>query len=221
MIASRLFTWLQGSDFYHDLHQQAVETLPPGNGETWLDVGCGPGLVARLATARGYRVIGIDSDPQMIRAAKRRGEKQRSSARFRIGDVASLPVEAAEVVSAASLLAVLKDKVGGLNALWKCVRPGGKLLVIEPTERMTVENANRVIVNGPPRKRIDGLRLWAAARQGRAVDPGMYDTLGAESVRFVPLLDSLVGAWMIQKNRMSYTGIVTRAAQDAGTSGAA
>lgn len=202
MIASTLFTWLQGSDFYHDLHQQAVETLPPGNGEIWMDVGCGPGLVARLAAARGYRAIGLDTDPQMIRAAERLAKDQRSSASFKIGDVTGLSVQAAEVVSAASLLAVLEDKVSGLNALWKCVRPGGTLLIIEPTEQMTVENANRVIENGVARKRIDGLSRWAAAREGRTVDPGMYDMLGAESVRFVPLLHGLVGAWVIQKKTL-------------------
>ncbi len=221
MIASTLFTWLQGSDFYHDLHQQAVETLPSGNGKIWMDVGCGPGLVARLAANRGYRAIGIDADPQMIRAAKRLAKHQGSSASFKIGEVAGLSVEAAEVVSAASLLAVLEDKVGGLNALWKCVRQGGTLLVIEPTGQMTVENANRVIENGLPRKRIEGLRLWAAARQGRTVDPGMYDTLKAESVRFVPLLHGLVGAWMIQKKGIPYADIFTPAARDAGVIGAA
>ena len=164
-----------------------------------MDVGCGPGLVARLAAMRGYRVTGFDIDPQMIRAAKRLAKHQCSSASFKIGDLANLPVEAAEVVSSASLLAVLEDKIGGLNALWKCVRPGGTLLVIEPTDQMTLENANRIIENGLPRKRINGLRLWAAARQGRTVDPGMYDTLGAESVRIVPLLYGLVGGWIIQK----------------------
>jgi SAM-dependent methyltransferase len=34
VIAPLLFTWLQGADFYFDLHQQAVDSLPAGNGET-------------------------------------------------------------------------------------------------------------------------------------------------------------------------------------------
>ena len=159
--------------------------------------------MTRLAALRGYQAVGIDTDPQMIGAAKRLAMDQRSSACFTIGDAAGLPKEAAEIVSAASLLAVLGDRPGGLKALWECVRPGGTLLVIEPTAQMTVENAHRVIEKDLPRKRIDGLRQWAAARQGRTVDPHMYDTLGAESVRFVPLLHGLVGAWMMQKKKNS------------------
>ena len=101
------------------------------------------------------------------------------------------------------------------------MRPGGTLLVIEPTEQMTVENAERVVEKGLARKRINGLRLWAVARQGRAVDPALYDTLGAESVRFVPLLYGLVGAWIIQKKGIPCTDIFTPTAQDAGVIGAA
>ena len=68
-IAAKLFDWLQGADFYHAAHRAAVEHLPPGDGKLWVDVGCGPGLVARLAAARGYRAIGVDRDRHMIAAA--------------------------------------------------------------------------------------------------------------------------------------------------------
>jgi len=73
------------------------------------------------------------------------------------------------------------------------------LLIIEPTYQMTSENANRAIQNGLPKKRIAGLRMWANARQGNIVDPSIYETLGAKLIRFVPLLQGLVGAWVIQK----------------------
>lgn len=145
MIAPLLFTWLQGADFYHDLHKQAVESLPIGQGETWLDVGCGPGLVARLATHRGYNVTGIDTDPQMIAVAKRIAYRTNSSVDFQTADFASLPAGSAKVVSAASLLAVLPDREAGLRSLWQILRPGGMLLIIEPTRQMTIENANRAI----------------------------------------------------------------------------
>ena len=199
MISTMLFTWLQGADFYYNLHKEAVDSLPTGNGKTWMDVGCGPGLVARLAAERGYQATGIDADPQMIQAAKRIAKRQGLSIDFKTGDVFNLPMESADVVSAASLLAVLGDKASGLNSLWKCVRPGGSLLVIEPTHQMTTENANQLIKSGLPRKRINGLRMWATARQGNIVNPAIYETLGAKAVEFTPLLDGLAGAWVIQK----------------------
>jgi len=200
VIAPLLFTWLQGADFYRALHREAVEMLPIGNGETWLDIGSGPGLVTHLAAERGYRATGIDTDPQMVAAAKRIARWKHSPVEFQTGDFTSLPAESAQVVSAASLLAVLPDREAGLRSLWRLLRPGGTLLVIEPTNQMTRENASRAIKNGLPPKRIIGLRIWANARQGNIVDPSIYETPGAESICFRPLLQGLVGAWAIQKS---------------------
>src|SRR5258708_6794741 len=199
-MAAFIFSWIKGGDFYCDLHKAAVELLPPGSGKTWIDVGCGPGLVARLATERGYWVRGIDASKQMIQTAQRLARKARLTTEFKTGDVFDLLPESAEVVSAASLLAVLGDKPAGLRSLWQGLRPGGSLLVIEPTAHMTLENANRAIKNGLSGKRINGLRLWATVRQGNTVDPAIYERLGAEKVSFTPMLQGLVGAWVIQKN---------------------
>lgn len=164
-----------------------------------MDVGCGPGLVARLAAEKGYQVAGIDSNPLMIQTANRITKRHGFSIDFKTGDVFNLPTESADVVSAASLLAVLGNKASGLNSLWKCVRPGGTLLIIEPTNRMTIENANQLIKNGLPRKRIHGLRMWAMARQGNTIDPAVFETLRVDSIKFEPLLQGLVGAWILYK----------------------
>ncbi|MBI3563031.1 MAG: class I SAM-dependent methyltransferase [Gammaproteobacteria bacterium] len=199
MFGSLLFTWLQGAPFYHELHQRAVETLPPGTGKLWLDVGCGPGLVTRLAAIRGYRAKGIDADPRMIKTAQRLAKLHHSAAEFEVGHIAALPYHGADVVSAASLLAVLDDKPSGLNRLWRCVRPGGYLRIVEPTDRMNLNNANQAIARGLPRRRINGLRLWAMVRKNNTVAPGLYTGLAVEQ-HYVALLDALVGAWVFKKN---------------------
>ncbi len=199
MIAPLLFTWLQGADFYRALHREAVEALPVGHGEPWLDVGCGPGLVTRFAAERGYHTLGIDTDPQMIAAAKRIAHREHSPAEFQTGDFTRFPAESAHVVSAASLLAVLPDREAGLRSLWHLLRPGGTLLIVEPTRQMTSENAARAIQNGMRSRRIVGLRMWANARQGNIVDPEIHRTLEANSVHFLPLLQGLIGAWVLQK----------------------
>lgn len=199
MFGAMLFSWLQGADFYRDLHRQAVESLPQGEGRLWIDMGCGPGLVARLAAARGYAATGIDTEAQMVQAARLLGRWHRSAARFRQGDLASLPAQAAEVVSAASLLAVLDDKEGGLQQLWRGVRPGGHLLLIEPTANMTPQNATALIRTGLPGRRRRGLSLWARARNQRALDPALFTPLRAAETRSMPLLGGLVGAWILRK----------------------
>lgn len=162
-------------------------------------MGCGLGLVARLAAARGYQATGLDSDPLMIKAARCLARYDGSAAHFIIGDVTALPPESTDVVSAASLLAVLDDKVTALNSLWGSVRPGGYLLIIEPTKRMNTENARKTIQSGLPPKRIHGLRLWAAARQNKTIDPKIYDVLHEEDRWYQDLLDGLVGVWIFRK----------------------
>ena len=192
--AAKLFDWLQGADFYHAAHLAAVEQLPPGDSKLWLDVGCGPGLVTRLAAARGYRAIGIDRDRHMITAAQRCAAREQSSAEFQLGDIESLAAMAprADVISAASLLAVVYAQATALHALLAAVKPGGCLLVIEPTAAMTPTAVDTLIRNGLGGKRISGLRLWAHARHGRAVDPELFNVARAGAVHYAPVLTGLL-----------------------------
>lgn len=197
---AKLFVWLQGADFYKNLHREAIEQLSDGEGKKWIDVGCGPGLLARLAAAKGYDTIGIDGDRCMIREAKKIARKEHSSAYFEIGDIFRIPQQSADVISASSLLAALDDKASGFQTLLEAVRPGGYLLIIEPTHRMTRDAADAFIGRGMHGRRISGLRIWARARQGRAVNPEIFNAAETKQVTFTPLLGGLVGAWLIQKN---------------------
>lgn len=199
-IAAKLFDWLQGADFYHAAHRAAVEHLPPGDGKLWVDVGCGPGLVARLAAARGYRAIGVDRDRHMIAAAQRRAAHTASPATFQSGDIESLTAMTprADVVSAASLLAVVNDPAAALRALLAAVKPGGCLLIIEPTAAMTPTAAAALLRNGLGGKRTQGLRLWARARHGRAIDPGLFNLTPASAVHSTTLLSGLLGVWILR-----------------------
>ncbi|MBI3650524.1 MAG: class I SAM-dependent methyltransferase [Acidobacteria bacterium] len=197
--STKLFAWLQGADFYKNLHYEAIEKLPASEGKKWVDVGCGPGLLTRLAAAKGYLAIGIDADSFMIQEAKKIARNEASSAHFKIGDVFRIPPQSADIVSASSLLAALEDKVGGFQSLLSIVKPGGSLLIIEPTNQMTPQAVATLIRGGLGGKRISGLRLWARARAGRAVNPEIFKASGAVPVIFTPLLNGLVGAWLIQK----------------------
>ena len=65
--------YAQNARFVPELGAAAVQLLNPRPGELILDVGCGDGaLTARIAEA-GARVIGLDSSPEMVEAARARG----------------------------------------------------------------------------------------------------------------------------------------------------
>jgi hypothetical protein len=53
-----------------------------------------------------------------------------------------------DVVTAASLLAVVPDPVVALHQLWSCVAPTGTLLVIETSQQMTPASARRILATG-------------------------------------------------------------------------
>ena len=197
--SAKLFAWLQGADFYKDLHEQAMAGLPSGLDRTWVDFGCGPGLFTRLAAAKGYSAIGIDKDPSMIHEAKKIARKEASSAVFEVGDVFQNRPQGADVVSASSLLAVVDDKVGGFQALLKGVNLGGLLLIVEPTDQMTTQAVEVLISEGLYGRRLNGLRMWAHARQGNAIDPEIFRASGVRLLTFTPLLGGLVGAWLFRR----------------------
>lgn len=199
MIGAVLFTWLQGADFYSGLHKQAVDSVPSGEGKTWIDLGCGPGLVSRLAAANHYDVTGIDTDSSMVKAARRIAKWDGSKAQFEVGDLTYLFNKKPNVISAASLLAVLDDKEEALNIMWDSVQTNGYLLIIEPTELMNQENANKLIKSGLPPKRLSGLKMWARARENRAVDPAIFKKINTDDKKTLVLLDGLVKARIFKK----------------------
>jgi SAM-dependent methyltransferase len=65
--------YAQNAAFVPALGDAVLQRLAPQPGELILDVGCGDGaLTARIAAA-GARVIGLDSSPEMVEAARARG----------------------------------------------------------------------------------------------------------------------------------------------------
>jgi trans-aconitate methyltransferase len=195
--SARFFGWVQGADFYVELHREAV-ALVPRTGGRWLDVGCGPGLVARLAADAGFDTLGIDRDAGMVLAARHQNQG-RSQPRFEVGDLDTIAPASADVVSATSLLAAVPDARLAAARLWEAVRPGGTLLVVETTDRMQPTQARLAAAGVAPHRR-SALAVWSRARLGRAVDLAALSGLEASTSTTTPLLDGLVVATVLEKD---------------------
>ena len=117
--------------------EYAFALLGNPTGLSILEVGCGEGQNACLLALLGARVAGIDISPGAIEVARIRATVDRVSDRteFRVGalEVAPPPEQQYDVVWCEAFLHhVLNDLDDTLNRLVAALKPGGRLIVIEP-----------------------------------------------------------------------------------------
>lgn len=197
--SARFFSYVQSAACYRELHQRAVELLPRGNGEAWFDVGCGPGLVTRLASKHGYQASGFDIDAAMLEQARHNAAQTATSSRYELLGIEELIASGrkAQVISAASLLIVLNEPQKMLRELLSCLEADGTLLIIETTAHMRPRAAWSWLMNNGWRERNGILLLWSWVRRHvRAVVPIPPPDYQIEQVN---LFDNMVAAWLIRR----------------------
>lgn len=116
------------------LEQQALlDMLGTLDGKRVLDAGCGDGAFSLLLARRGAEVTGLDSDPAMIAAARKRVEIQRFPAQFVEGTVVRLPFPDAtfDCVLAVTVLCFVDDTAPAMAEMGRILRPGGRLVIGE------------------------------------------------------------------------------------------
>jgi SAM-dependent methyltransferase len=76
-----------GHDAYWYYRQAFFDAIVPSGDGRALEVGCGEGRVARDLSTRGHRVVGLDSSPTLVRAAREADPE----GGYLVGDAAALP----------------------------------------------------------------------------------------------------------------------------------
>jgi ubiquinone/menaquinone biosynthesis C-methylase UbiE len=106
--------------------------LPPAPAAV-ADLGCGTGSLAVLLAAAGYSVTGLDSAPEMVRAARAKAAAAGVGARFVTADAAApaLPAGSFNVVLSRHVLWAMPDADSALAAWLRLLQPGGVLVLIE------------------------------------------------------------------------------------------
>jgi SAM-dependent methyltransferase len=121
-----------GHDSYWRFHRDQFLRLLPPPGRQTLDIGCGEGRLARDLKKLGYRIIGIDSSPSLVTAAR----EFDPSMDVRLADAAALPLDDACADLAVAFMS-LQDIDGMPAAIAEAARvlePGGRfcLAIVHP-----------------------------------------------------------------------------------------
>lgn len=120
--------WLVGP-LFQPWAETLLDRVRPDPGDCVLDVGCGTGIVARLARQRvgsTGKVVGVDLSPQMLEVAA----KAAADVEWRQGNAGALPAasgESFDVVVCHQGLQFFPDKRAAVREMRRVMRSGGRL----------------------------------------------------------------------------------------------
>jgi len=141
MLAGTLYPW----------RDEILDRARLAPGDTLLDVGCGDGLVAFGALDRlgpAGHVIFADISPDLLdhcrAAAAAEGLLgQCSFVRASADSLAPVADGSADVVTTRSVLIYVKDKAAALREFYRVLRPGGRVSLFEPVNRLMRDQHGR------------------------------------------------------------------------------
>jgi ubiquinone/menaquinone biosynthesis C-methylase UbiE len=142
----RLIHWARVYDLGHGLlgrrgnrlRAMLADDLELRPGDRVLDVGCGPGRLARVLAERVAptgSVDGIDAAVEMINRASRQARKRGVAITFQVAFAQDLPFPDATFDAVACTLALHHvaedDQRTAIEEMYRVLKPGGRLLIAE------------------------------------------------------------------------------------------
>jgi SAM-dependent methyltransferase len=108
----------------------------PETGWLTLEVGCGPGLLPAIFSEFGCRAMGVDLDLKMFHPSPLHSA-------VAIANVYDLPFkpQTFDLITASNLIFLLSNPAQALSEMKQRIRPGGKLAMLNPSERLNEQAA--------------------------------------------------------------------------------
>lgn len=183
MSAASDFRAVQTTTGWGQVLAMLAEWCRPQPGWHTLDVGCGPGLLPALLAARGCQAGGVELDPAMLRPSPLHPGVARADALH-----LPLPAGAFDLVTASNLLFLLPAPQPALAEMRRVLAPGGQVVLLNPSERMSLAAATAVAdrrdLHGTAR---ESLLNWAARAEAHArwSEADLHALLAAAGLRLV------------------------------------
>jgi ubiquinone biosynthesis O-methyltransferase len=110
-----------------------LDLLGPVEGLRVLDVGSGDGVLACVLARRGARVTGVDADPWMLAAARRRARAESVDLELLHGRAEKLPFAEGtfDRVVAVTVLCFVQQADRAIDEMARVLKPGGRLVIGE------------------------------------------------------------------------------------------
>jgi len=113
-------------------------------GQTWVDAGCGSGVLSRELADRGAEVVALDASPAML--AEARGVAPAPGQRIRYDQIASverlpLPDASADGILCSSVLEYVVTPAAALAEFHRVLRPDGVLVLTVPNRLSVIRGA--------------------------------------------------------------------------------
>ena len=140
-----------GADYYArklasgpeaELRREFADFLDRAPGDRILDVGCGPGHLARLLAQRGCQVTGIDRGWRLIRIARSLARKEQVEVEFQRSPAERLPFSenSFDCTIATTVIYWVAQPDEVLREMARVTRAGGTIATLDPHAAMSVES---------------------------------------------------------------------------------
>jgi SAM-dependent methyltransferase len=134
------------------VYEAVVNRLSINASTAYLDIGCGAGMAAQMAAARGARVFGLDASENLLAIARSRVP----NGEFRVGELETLPYpeDSFDIVTAFNSLQYAANPATATKQVQRVAKSGAQVVIVtwgapEGMEWVSISAALRELL--PPR----------------------------------------------------------------------